>query len=106
MVSCSGSWYALPISILILSAVLRYNQKLVLLLHEGDDCVIHRVAAIWNAGSRDDASKGDDRHLRGAAANVNNHVAVRFLDGKARQSRGKGFLHQAPHGRRRRSRSP
>ena len=51
----------------------------VLLLHELHDGVVELVAGHPHRLARDDAAEGDDGHLGGAAADVDDHVAGRLL---------------------------
>ncbi len=65
----------------------------VLLLDELDDRLVELVAADAHRLAGDDAAEGDDRHLGGAAADVDDHVAGRLVDGQAgADGRGHGLL--------------
>jgi hypothetical protein len=58
-----------------------------------EDGFVHLIAAYPHGLGIDDARQGDDRHFRGAAADVHHHVADGFGDGQARaDGRGHGFL--------------
>ena len=46
------------------------------------DGLVHAVAGQAQAGGRDDAAQGDDGHLGGAAADVDDHGAGRLGDGQ------------------------
>src|SRR5437762_2547006 len=59
----------------------------VLLLDVLDDRVVELVAADADRLAGDDAPQGDDRHLGGAAADVDHHVAGGLVHGQARADR-------------------
>jgi hypothetical protein len=69
------------------------HQQVVLTLHVRDDGLVHLVAAHADGLRVHDAREGDDRHLGGAAADVDHHVARGLGDGQARpDGRGHGLL--------------
>ena len=60
----------------------------VFLLDVVDDRVVQLVAADADRHGGDDAAERNDRHFGGAAADVDDHVAGRLVNGKARPDRG------------------
>ena len=58
-----------------------------------DDGFVEFVAGHAHAAAEDDAGERNERYFRGAAADVDDHVARRFLDGQAdADGRGHRFL--------------
>src|SRR5215211_7869329 len=68
------------------------DQELVLLLDVVDDRLVELVAADADRLRDDDPAERDHRDLRGAAADVDDHVARRLPDGKAGADRGRHRL--------------
>src|SRR6202012_1975600 len=60
----------------------------VLALEIVGDGLVHLIAGHANGAGIDDAGKGDDGDVGGAAAYVDDHVAAGFGDGKARADGG------------------
>ena len=60
----------------------------VLLLHPRDDRLVEVVAGGADRQAGDDAAERDDRDLGGAAADVDDHVAGRLVDGQPGADRG------------------
>jgi hypothetical protein len=69
------------------------EREAVLLLDELDDRVVELVAADPHRLARHDAAERDDRHLGGAAADVDDHVAGGSCTGRfGADGRGHGLL--------------
>src|SRR3712207_8540911 len=69
------------------------HRQLVLLLDVGGDGVVHVVAGYSYGGFGDDAAQRDHGYLAGAAADIDDHGALRFVDGHPRPYRGRSEEH-------------
>src|SRR5207249_11095928 len=68
------------------------DQEVVLPLDVLDDRLVHLVAPDAHGLGEHDARERDDRHLRGAAPDVDHHVAGRLGDGQPGADRGRHRL--------------
>ncbi len=71
------------------------DHEIVGAAHVIDDALVEFIAGDADAAAKNDAAERDDGDLGGAAADVDDHVAGRFLHGQAdADRRGHRFLHE------------
>lgn len=58
----------------------RAHKEIISLSDVADDRLIHRVTSDWYRPGQDDISQGEDRNIRGARANVDDHMTFCLVD--------------------------